>query len=101
MVSRLAVRHGFRPREVEDLRLAADEAIIVLLGGRATPAAEGPLTIRTRLDDPTFEVEVSAPKAEPLDDDALARFRELVDDLVDAVDVDAEARTVRFRRDRR
>jgi anti-sigma regulatory factor (Ser/Thr protein kinase) len=101
MVSRLAVRHGFRPREVEDLRIATDEAIIVLLGGWSTPdAATGSLTVRTQLQGASFSVEVTAPGTEPPDADGLARFRELVQDLVDGMEVDTASRTVRFRRDR-
>lgn len=101
MVSRLAVRHGFRPREVEDLRIATDEAIIVLLGGWSSPdAATGSLTVRTHLEGPAFGVEVSAPGSDPPDADAVGRFHELVQDLVDAMEVDSARRTVRFSRTR-
>lgn len=98
MVSRLGVRHGFRPREVEDLRIATDEAVILLLG--AVGAGDGSLTVRTRLDGPSLSVEVVASHAEEPDAAALARFQELVADLVDETEVDAEAGIVRFSRRR-
>lgn len=98
MVSRLGVRHGFRPREVEDLRIATDEAIILVLAGDG--AAEGSLTVRARLDGPTLVVDVAASHTEELDETAVARFEQLVGDLVDEVEVDGELGTVRFRRRR-
>ncbi len=97
MVSRLAVRHGFRPREVEDLRLATDEAVILLLSGQS---AAGSLTVRVRLDGPEMVVEVSASHAEEPPKEALERFSSIVADLVDEAVVDGETSTVRFRRRR-
>ena len=98
MVSRLGVRHGFRPREVEDLRIATDEAIILLLG--AVGASDGSLTVRTRLEGSSLAVEVVASHAEEPEAAALARFQELVADLVDDAELDADTGTVRFSRSR-
>jgi hypothetical protein len=98
MVSRLGVRHGFRPREVEDLRIATDEAIILLLG--TVGARDGSLTVRARLTGPSLSVEVVASHAEEPEPAALARFQELVADLVDDAEVEADNGTVRFHRHR-
>lgn len=99
MVSRLAVRHGLRPREVEDLRIATDESVILLLG---QPGAEaGSLTVRTRLVGPALHVELVASHAEDPDPDALARFTQLVTPLVDGLKVIRDGGTVRFHRARR
>lgn len=117
MVGRLAVRHGLRARAVEDLRIATDESVIVLLGepsgGPGTDpdlatlpgsAAEpdGTLTVRARLEPDRLAVDLWAPDAGEPSPDALERFRRLVVDLVDEVEVDSAARRVRFsrRRDR-
>ena len=99
MVSRLAVRHGFRPREVEDLRIATDESVILLLG--APGAQAGALTVRSRFDGPDLQVELVASHAEEPDADALRRFTELVTPLVDGLKVIRDGGTVRFHRARR
>jgi hypothetical protein len=98
MVSRLAVRHGLRPREVEDLRIATDESIILLLAD--DDAQAGALTVRTRLEGPALHVELVASHSEHLDDAALARFTELVTPLVDGLKVIRDGGTVRFHRAR-
>jgi hypothetical protein len=99
MVSRLGVRHGFRPREVEDLRIAVDESVILLLGSPG--ATGGTLTVRTRLDGPALHVELLASHAEEPDPEALERFTQLVTPLVDGLKVIRDGGTVRFHRARK
>ncbi len=86
--SAYAVRFGLAPVDVGDLRLAVDEALVVLLGTSGDgPASGGSVAVRLGADDGTLEVELElqldgtavepplAPRAAP---GALARFHEIV-----------------------
>lgn len=85
-VASLALRSGFAYVDIEDLRLAIDEVLILLLhperdGGRLTlrfePTAQGLVIDATRV------------PSNPIEAVALGRFEELVGPIVDAWTVDA------------
>lgn len=80
-VAALALRLGFSYREVEDLRLAIDESLILLLG---EDRPDERVTIRFGTDHGVVEVEAEA-EFEPVDDpEARERFEALAGDLVDS-----------------
>jgi anti-sigma regulatory factor (Ser/Thr protein kinase) len=82
----IARRHEFTYREVEDLRLAIDEAIIALLDDRDPHAA---VELRYRVDEDSVSITVEgAPDRPP---EAVARFHTLVTALVDRADLDLQA----------
>ncbi|MCD9625385.1 hypothetical protein [Rhabdothermincola salaria] len=92
-VSSLAVRLGFDVGVVEDLRIAVDEALVLLLRdlpGPATAPTDGPpvtvvMTLTARVPDLQVELRLDppptgAPSSDDVtdDDDPLSRFAELV-----------------------
>jgi hypothetical protein len=81
----LARRHGFSYREVEDLRLAVDEAIIALLD-EDDPA----LGIGVRYEVDEAQLRITLDGSARLDADAAARFRTLVTGLVDTCTLDQD-----------
>lgn len=101
-VSAFAVRLRLPAAAVEDLRLAADEALVLLLGATAGPATGGAsideatdasvvVTLEALDDRPPVLLRLQldpAPEASGDDPAALARFRELVPTtmVVDGVD---------------
>lgn len=92
----LALRMGFSYREIEDLRLAVDEAIILLLRPEHD---DGVLTIVFEPGDDVLTIEVRADAdadAGELGDDDRARFVDIVGDVVDRYELDAEGRRVRL-----
>ena len=105
-VAGLALRLGFSHTEVEDLRLAVDEGLILLLDGTGAidPPPEGEVEATYRLLDDAIEVELDAdlprsvPKPSPA---ATERFQTMVADLVDVAVADPAKRVVRFRKARR
>lgn len=114
-VAGLALRLGFSHTEVEDLRLAVDEGLILLLDGTeeaggtgASPgtgaAADGEIEATYRLLDDAIEVELDAdlPRSVPKPSAAATeRFQTMVADLVDVAVADPAKRVVRFRKARR
>ena len=87
----IARRHGFTYREVEDLRLAIDEAIIVLLDDQDPTAA---VELRYAIDGPSVSISVDGAADRP--PEAVARFHTLVTGLVDRADLDLHAGRVRL-----
>lgn len=81
----LARRHGFTHREVEDLRLAIDEAIIALLD-HERPGAAMSLAFAVEGDRVAVTV-VGAPDRPPA---ALDRFTSIVSGLVDVATIDLD-----------
>ncbi|MCB1016719.1 MAG: hypothetical protein KDB10_16640 [Acidimicrobiales bacterium] len=97
-VAGLALRLGFSHIEVEDLRLAVDEGLILLLDGGDH---DGDVEAVYRLLGDAIEVELMAdlgrgtpaPSAAATD-----RFQTMVADLVDVAVADPAKRVVRFRK---
>lgn len=112
-VAGLALRLGFSHTEVEDLRLAVDEGLILLLdgteeaggpGGAGPSADDGEIEATYRLLDDAIEVELDAdlPRSVPKPGAAATeRFQTMVADLVDVAVADPAKRVVRFRKARR
>ncbi|HSL56873.1 MAG TPA: hypothetical protein VK866_03440 [Acidimicrobiales bacterium] len=95
-VAALALRLGFDYREVEDLRLAVDEALILLLGAER---ADGRVEVHYGTQPGLLEFRAIAhlgdgtgPVAEP----ARRRFATLVAELVDEWALTDDGRTVTF-----
>jgi hypothetical protein len=89
--ARLARRHGFTYREVEDLRLAVDEAMVALLAPDS-PGAD--LEIRYTISPSSIEIEftgVAAATEEQAD-----RFDTIVADLVDQRSIDRTGHNIRL-----
>lgn len=100
-VAGLALRLDFSHTEVEDLRLAVDESLILLLDGSGH---DGEVEVLYRLLDGAIEVEVTADVGRRVpapSDGAIDRFQRMVADLVDVAVADPTKRTVRFRKKRR
>jgi anti-sigma regulatory factor (Ser/Thr protein kinase) len=89
----IARRHGFTYREVEDLRLAIDEAIIALLDEHDRGAAIE-LTYTVGDDGLTITVD-GTPERPP---EAVGRFHTIVTGLVDRADLDLSGGRVRLRK---
>ena len=81
--SSLALRLGFTFAEVEDLRIAVDETVILLL----RPAAAGEITIEFTVGRRQLHVDVSTSggAGEAIDPGARRRFEEIVGETVDAM----------------
>jgi len=94
--SSLALRLGFSFADIEDLRLAVDEMVILLLRPEGAPGA---ITIDFRIE-PEALVIVAVSTAGRgqtwIDAGARHRFDQLVADTVDDHDVDEVANTVRL-----
>jgi len=93
-VSGLAQRVGFTPTAVEDLRLAVDEAVILLLRpeGRA-----GQITLVFDVDHTGLQIDASTTAGADqhwLDQGALAHFEAIVGDVVDTHVVDEQGHHV-------
>ncbi|MBL8779200.1 MAG: hypothetical protein JNK12_24970 [Acidimicrobiales bacterium] len=100
-VAGLALRLGFSHTEVEDLRLAVDEGLILLLDGSGH---DGEIEAVYRLLDDAIEVELTADLGRRVprpSEAAIDRFQTMVADLVDVAVADPAKRTVRFRKARR
>lgn len=89
--ARLARRHGFTYREVEDLRLAVDEAMVALLAPD-TPGAD--LEIRYVVSPSRIEIDFTGVAA--ADDDQADRFDAMVADLVDERSLDRTGHNIRL-----
>ena len=87
----IARRHGFTYREVEDLRLAIDEAIIALIDD---DDPSGAVELRYRVDEDAIAITVDGAAARP--PEAVSRFHTLVTGLVDLADLDLAAGQVRL-----
>ena len=87
----IARRHGFTYREVEDLRLAIDEAIIALIDDDDPDAA---VDLHYRIDDGEVTIVVDGASDRP--PEAVSRFHTLVTALVDRADLDLTAGRVRL-----
>ena len=92
--SSLALRLGFSFPDIEDLRIALDEMVILLLRPEGS-AGNIRITFRIAADRLEIEAVTSAGRDQPwVDDGALNRFNEIVEDLVDEHRVDDDGRQV-------
>jgi anti-sigma regulatory factor (Ser/Thr protein kinase) len=91
----LALRMGFSYREIEDLRLAVDEAIILLL---RHDRGDGTLTIEfgPSPDQLVIEVRAAPSDTNQPDDEARERFATIVGDVLDEYEVDEPRRRIRM-----
>ncbi len=92
-VAALALRLGFTYREIEDLRLAVDEALIFLLG---SDRPDERITIRYGTETGVLTLSATASFTPAPDDDARHRFETLLAELVDAWNLDESTGTVSF-----
>jgi serine/threonine-protein kinase RsbW len=78
----LALRMGFSYREIEDLRLAVDEAIILLLRQHS---GDGTLTVEfdPSPDQLVIDVRTAPRDGSPSDDEGRQRFATIVGDVID------------------
>lgn len=91
----LAHRRGFTLGEIDDLRMAIDEAVIMLLGPSPRP---GRIDVIYRVGPGVVDVDLQSRldgDHRPLPDDRIARFDELTEGLADAITVSADERRVR------
>ena len=96
----LALRQGMTFAEIDDLRLAIDEAMIVLLHGDAaeTDTDEADLSVTYRVTQGRFELEAERDDGTPVTDAAVDRFDEIASSLVDDYDIDAGRGWLRIRK---
>jgi serine/threonine-protein kinase RsbW len=94
--SSLALRLGFSFLEIEDLRIALDELVILLL---RPEGGAGSITIVFTVgeDRLTIDATTTAGRDQPwVDEAALARFEQIVSELVDVHHIDDDGRHVRL-----
>lgn len=83
----LALRQGLGFGEIDDLRLAIDEAMIVLLDGLPDDH-NADIDVVFRLTDDGFELEANRSEAHDVSDAAVHRFDAIASGLVDDYDID-------------
>jgi anti-sigma regulatory factor (Ser/Thr protein kinase) len=93
----LALRQGMGFGEIDDLRLAIDEAMIVLLDGLGEDI-DVDIAIVFRLTDGRFELEATREGGHVVGDAAVHRFDAIASELVDDYDVDPERGWLRLRK---
>lgn len=93
----LGIRQGLSFAEIDELRLAIDEAVILLLDG-SDADDDTELVTTFRFDDGRLEMEMHASSATELRSDAVDRFDEVCSPLIDDYDVDPERAWVRLRK---
>ena len=91
----LGIRQGLSFAEIDDLRLAIDEAVILLL---TSAAAEGGLSAVFRFDGGRLELELACDQSAPLDDAAVRRFDAAAGMLIDDYDVEPRDGWLRIRK---
>jgi len=96
-VASLALRSGFAYVDIEDLRLAIDEVLILLLHPERDT---GRLTLRFEPTAQGLVVDADRVPANPIDPVALGRFEDLVGPIVDAWTVDTTNGTVHLVKNR-
>jgi anti-sigma regulatory factor (Ser/Thr protein kinase) len=94
----LALRQGMTFAEIDDLRLAIDEAMIVLLDH--DPSDDSDLRITYRITEGRFEFEAARDDGASVEESAVDRFDEIAATLVDDYDVDADRGWIRIRKTR-
>lgn len=94
----LALRKGFSLTEIDDLRLAIDEAVILLLGPTIQP---GEMTVHYRVGGGRIEVELERDSSgELLAADRTDRFRSIVAGLVELDEIEPDGSLLRLTKNR-
>lgn len=93
----LGIRRGLSFAEIDELRLAIDEAVILLLDG-SDADGQTELVTTFRFDDGRLEMEMQASAATELRSDAVDRFDEICSPLIDDYDVDPDRAWLRLRK---
>lgn len=93
----LALRRGYSLTEIDDLRLAVDEAVITLLG---PDAQELPMSVSFDARATHVEVDLRVSEGAPIPAERAARFAEIAASLVDHYDVDRTIPRVRISKSR-
>jgi len=93
----LSLRQGMSFGEIDDLRLAIDEAMIVLLDGLGE-AAESDIDVVFRMADGQFELEATRSAEGDISAAAVQRFDAIASELVDDYDIDPSHGWVRLRK---
>lgn len=91
----LALRQGMSFGEIDDVRLAIDEAMILLLDG---DNGDGSIECVFRMADNRFEFEASSTGGHTIGAEAIDRFEELAASLLDDYDVDPIEGWLRIRK---
>ena len=91
----LVLRQGMSFAEIDDVRLAIDESMILLLDGTD---GEGVIDCVFRLSDGRFELEASTSDGHTLGAEAIGRFEALAAGLLDDYDVDPAQGWLRIRK---
>ena len=91
----LALRQGMSFSEIDDVRLAIDEAMILLLDGAG---GEGVIDCIFRMADGRFELEASSTADHSIGPEAIDRFEGLAAGLLDDFDVDPAEGWIRIRK---
>jgi len=95
-VGSLCERLRWRRKAINDMRLAIDEATIMLLG--PTPA-KGRVDIEITIDDKSLVISMHATgQRRVVPEDRVERFNRIVSPLVDHAKLDAKGHTVTLRR---
>lgn len=93
----LALREGLGFAEIDDLRLAIDEAMIALLDGLGD-ATEVELEVIFRVGEGRIDLHAGLMPAQAVSDTAVHRFDALAGGLVDDYDIDPERGWVRMQK---
>lgn len=93
----LALRQGMGFGEIDDLRLAIDEAMIVLLDG-LSDEHETDIDVVFRMIDGCFELEATRSGDNEVSDAAVHRFDAIASGLVDDYDIDPGQGWLRLRK---
>ena len=93
----LALRHGMSFGEIDDLRLAIDEAMIVLLDGLPDDH-DSDIDVVFRITDGRFELEATRGEGEDVGEAAVHRFDAIASGLVDDYDIDSSHAWLRLRK---
>ena len=91
----LALRQGMSFTEIDDVRLAIDELMILLLEG---VNGECEIDCVFRMIDGLFELEARSTGDCPISAEAISRFEELAAGLLDDYDVDPDQGWLRIRK---
>ena len=91
----LGIRQGLSFSEIDDLRLAIDEAVILMLG---TAPADTEISAVFRFDEGQLELELACDEGAAPSEGSIARFDQATDDLIDEYTVDPDRAWVRIRK---